>query len=164
MNYINLYHIIEESTPMKFDCGLICENACCRNQAATRGMLLFPGEEALYAAHMPQGFALRPVTLKGWGEGILLTCEGYCAREQRPLACRIFPLAPIWDGAHVHCRMDQRGALLCPLCREELTALDPSFVSRVEEVFRLLMQEEKARRFLIYLSNAVEEFARNPLG
>ncbi|MDD4796360.1 MAG: hypothetical protein PHO66_01165, partial [Eubacteriales bacterium] len=126
MDYIQLYRIIEESTPMKFDCGLLCQSACCQGDD-DQGMLLFPGEKALYAQDMPEGFAVHEVTLPGWGNAHLLTCAGRCPRARRPLSCRIFPLSPHWDGQQFVCRLDSRGVAMCPLCRDVQDALDPAF-------------------------------------
>ena len=42
--------MLEKVTPLKGDCGRVCGAACCRPDETGRGgMLLFPGEEALYA-------------------------------------------------------------------------------------------------------------------
>ena len=35
-------------TPLQSDCGRLCGGACCQGDEQT-GMLLFPGEDALYA-------------------------------------------------------------------------------------------------------------------
>ncbi len=41
--------LLEEVTPLKSDCGRICGAACCASlEGEETGMLLFPGEEALY--------------------------------------------------------------------------------------------------------------------
>ena len=41
--------LLSNLTPLKSDCGRLCGGACCQGDDAT-GMLLFPGEEALYTA------------------------------------------------------------------------------------------------------------------
>ena len=40
--------LLQSLTPLKTDCGRLCGCACCRGDEQT-GMLLFPGEDALYA-------------------------------------------------------------------------------------------------------------------
>ena len=41
---------LKNVTPLKKDCGRVCGAACCRSpEGEETGMLLFPGEEELYA-------------------------------------------------------------------------------------------------------------------
>ena len=40
-------NLLETLTPLKTDCGRLCQGACCQGDEQT-GMLLFPGEEAFY--------------------------------------------------------------------------------------------------------------------
>lgn len=45
-------------TPLRFDCGRLCGAACCApDEEGDGGMLLFPGEEALYEP-LPEGFEI----------------------------------------------------------------------------------------------------------
>ena len=75
--------LIGERTPLRSDCGQLCGAACCQaDEDGQGGMYLFPGEEALLHGE-DSDFA--PI----------YTCDGTCARENRPLACRIFPLTPV---------------------------------------------------------------------
>ena len=60
--------LLENVTPLPTDCGAFCSAACCKDDPdyETSGMLLFPGEEALYdnpAAKM--WMALSPSGLAG---------------------------------------------------------------------------------------------------
>ena len=87
------YRIIGELTPLKMNCGKLCDAACCQNDGSgENGMLLFPYEEWFYrkpedgfAFHLSEDDSL----YKG---GKRLVCEGSCPRVRRPLACRLFPL------------------------------------------------------------------------
>ena len=85
---------LNDVTPLKRDCGRVCGARCCRScEGEETGMLLFPGEEELYTGR------------EGWQvldteTGRLAVCPGRCDRDERPLACRLFPLLPvIRDGA-----------------------------------------------------------------
>ena len=54
--------LLDALTPLKTDCGRLCGGACCQGDETT-GMLLFPGEDALYAGCafgrvLPAGFEL----------------------------------------------------------------------------------------------------------
>ena len=76
--------LLSDVTPLKSDCGRLCGGACCQpSTEETQGMLLFPGEEALYAG-------LDGYRVLDCAEGKLLICAGHCRREERPLSCRIF--------------------------------------------------------------------------
>ena len=83
-------------TPLRRDCGTLCAGACCRPDEAGRGgMALYPGEASLYQ-RLPDGFSIHR-DVPGAPHG-LLVCGGSCSREDRPLACRLFPLMPTPSG------------------------------------------------------------------
>lgn len=142
-------------TPLKTDCGRLCAGACCQGDETT-GMLLFPGEEALYqhcdfARIVPANYEL------GGRRALLLVCRGHCPREERPLSCRLFPLFLRFrtDG-QTRVRMDARARAVCPLAGYGLSALDPAFVSAAREAYDLLLADEACARFLRELSRACE--------
>ena len=124
---------LEAVTPLKLDCGRFCGGACCESdEDGQGGMLLFPGEEALYDP-LPQGFSLEKDD--GVMEGaILLTCEGYCDRSQRPLSCRLFPMLPTRKGA----KMDRRAWAVCPLMEHGKAGLSLDFVNAVKKAGEIL--------------------------
>lgn len=84
-SYERLYkkakNIMEDKTPLKNDCGFLCNKACCKGDTET-GMLLFPFEETT-------------LTVSEKDSVRLCVCEGSCKRESRPLSCMIFPFFPI---------------------------------------------------------------------
>ena len=115
--------ILNDVTPLKTDCGRACGGACCQpDEDGQGGMLLFPGEEALYET-LPEGFSIREdnAVLPGMK---LLTCDGICERENRPLSCRLFPMLPTRTGA----KMDRRAWAVCPLMESGKRGLNPAFV------------------------------------
>ena len=125
--------MLDAVTPLRADCGRYCGGACCQSdEDGQGGMLLFPGEEALYQ-ELPEGFSLArdDTVLPG---AYLLTCGGVCDRRQRPLACRLFPLLPDRAG----CRMDRRGWAVCPLMASGKAGLSRAFVEAVEAAGRIL--------------------------
>ena len=70
--------LLDTLTPLKSDCGRLCDGACCRGDDST-GMLLFPGEDALYercafGRVLSAGFSLGGAPTK------LFVCEGHCPR------------------------------------------------------------------------------------
>ena len=118
--------LLRELTPLKTDCGRLCGGACCEGDEET-GMLLFPGEDALYetcsfARVIPADFAL------GGEEVKLFVCAGRCERDNRPLACRLFPLFLTFKGdGTTKLRIDRRAKSVCPLTDYGIKSLDPEF-------------------------------------
>lgn len=147
--------LLSDLTPLKTDCGRLCAGACCRGDEAT-GMLLFPGEEALYAACdfaqiVPADYEL------GGRRALLLVCRGHCPRGERPLACRLFPLfLRFGPDGQPRVRMDARARAVCPLTDYGLSALDPAFVSAARAAYDLLLADEACARFLRDLCRAYE--------
>lgn len=139
-----------EPTPLNRDCGKLCDAACCQvDEDGQGGMLLFPGEAGLYGNQLPEGFDILP-DHSVMPEGQLLTCEGFCRREDRPLACRLFPLV-IWleEAGEPRLTLDPRAWPLCPLMPSGLSGLSPAFVASAEEAAKLLAGEPEQREFLI---------------
>ena len=125
--------LLESVTPLRQDCGRYCGGACCESdEDGQGGMLLFPGEEALYET-LPEGFSIRAddAALPGMK---LLTCDGICERENRPLSCRLFPMLPTRTGA----KMDRRAWAVCPLMESGKRGLNPAFVEAVKEAGKVL--------------------------
>ena len=119
---------LEHVTPLKKDCGRICGARCCRSlDGEETGMLLFPGEAEAYEGK--PGWKVLPAA-----RGKLVVCSGACARDERPLACRLFPLLPlIGDGGEVRVVTDLRAKAVCPLARQGKSAMDPAFTAAVRE-------------------------------
>ena len=145
--------LLESLTPLKTDCGRLCQGACCQGDEAT-GMLLFPGEEALYAdctfAHVvPTGFSL------GGTPAQLLVCDGRCDRKNRPLACRLFPLfLKFREDQTPVLRMDARARAVCPLTDYGMKALDPEFKQAARRAYDLLLEDEVCAAYLRALDEA----------
>lgn len=58
--YAEAGRIIGDKTPLKKDCGQICDGACCKGDDDT-GMLLFPFEESVLHVEETRGYALQCV-------------------------------------------------------------------------------------------------------
>ena len=143
--------LLEDVTPLKTDCGLTCQGACCRPmEGETTGMLLFPGEEAYYEGRA--GYAMTRT-----GHSTLLTCCGRCDRADRPLSCRLMPLILLLREDGVRVATDLRAKAVCPLARQGKTALDPAFVSAVREAGRILAADETQRAFLVHLTRQQDD-------
>ena len=91
---------LENITPVKGDCGLLCGSFCCQKRKPNPedfgnftkfGMWLFPYEDKLYENN-PR---FKIVHGKGNKSYPFLMCGGRCKREERPLFCRFFPYFPV---------------------------------------------------------------------
>ena len=122
-------------------------------------MLLFPGEDMLYRDR--EGWTIRQTPA-----GPMVICPGTCSREDRPLACRLFPLLPVIRDGTVKAAMDQRAYAVCPLARQGIRALDPEFAEAVWEAGRMLAADGEQYRFLEVLTEEQDELKqlRNRLG
>ena len=114
------------------------------------GMLLFPGEEACYAGK--PGWKLRKTSA-----GTLLICPGDCARDERPLACRIFPLLPVIRNGEVKVAADQRARAVCPLLKQGIRGMDPAFAEAVREAGKTLAADAAQRAFLGRMTEEQDE-------
>ena len=140
-------------TPLKTDCGRLCEGACCQGDENT-GMLLFPGEEAFYdgcsfARIIPAGFEL------GGTPAQLFVCNGTCERHNRPLACRLFPLfLKFKEEGVTKLRMDVRAKAVCPLTDYGIKALDTEFKQAARAAYDILLEDEACAAYLRDLDDA----------
>ena len=147
-------NMLNALTPLKTDCGRLCGGACCQGDEQT-GMLLFPGEDALYAGCgfarvLTADFALGSETAR------LLVCRGTCPRGERPLACRLFPLFLRFDAqGGTRVVLDPRAHTVCPLTGYGMEALDGAFVAAAREAYALLMENERCAAYLRALDEAL---------
>lgn len=151
--------LLNDLTPLKSDCGRVCGAACCApDEDGQGGMLLFPGEEALYET-LPEGYEISDddSILPGMK---LLTCNGRCDRDDRPLSCRIFPLTPVItlrDGQEkLSVRMDPRAFSVCPLCEGGVRGMDQQFARAVLECGKILAKNSENRAYLRALGEYFE--------
>ena len=91
-------------------------------------------------------------------QGLMTVCPGRCERDERPLACRLFPLLPLpgKDGG-IRVVTDQRAKAVCPLARQGKSAMDPAFREAVREAGEILAAEDEQASFLRMLAQEQEE-------
>lgn len=134
-------------TPLRADCGQLCDGACCKGDENT-GMRLFPGEEScLTVKELPNGHRLA-------------VCDGTCDRSKRPLACRIFPFFPTIDEkGKIFVEEDYRAKLVCPMIgHAEEISFDPRFFRAVKKVGKILAKDEKCREFLYQSTEEIDMY------
>lgn len=150
IDYAALYAPFDRLTPLPIDCGRLCSHACCRGSGPdgeAAGMRLYPGEAAFLAAAAPGG---------------IYRCGGACDRARRPLACRVFPLAPyLSPDGRVTAVYDPRAWRLCPLVRGEgQVRITPAFVRMTRHTGRLLAADSDCCAFLAAESREIDEINR----
>ena len=144
--YKNAKAVMEDKTPLKKDCGLLCDKACCKGDKDT-GMLLFPFEETKLSVTEKDSVRL-------------CVCDGSCDRQERPLSCMIFPFFPyITHEGRLKVIPDIRGGGICPIVRNFTeTKVDRRFLRRVKKVGRLLVKDEECRLFIEGISREMDVY------
>lgn len=148
--YQAIYRLLNTVTPLETDCGLLCGAACCRSSEDNMGIYLLPGEEKLFTRketwlkweiENAQNFDF-PDSWYGRIYFIRCTNAPLCPRNQRPLQCRFFPLAPYLrsDGKLFMIRYYSELPYACPLI-DNKTPLNPSFIKAVYTVWHRLIQD-----------------------
>ena len=159
------YRRLKSLTPLRIDCGRLCNQACCQESDEELGMYLFPGEAELLS-EQAEFLEIEPTAMQFlpakpvW----FASCHGHCRRELRPLACRIFPLTPfITAKGLLTTIIDPRARTVCPLARpEQRPELHPQFIRAVRDIGHLLNQHAEIHRYLVWLSSVLEEYREFP--
>ncbi|MDP4094064.1 MAG: hypothetical protein Q8920_11965 [Bacillota bacterium] len=157
--YKRAYTMLENATPLKFDCGLLCNSKCCSGNSDA-GMILFPGEEAM--SDKSSDF-LRLTEENISDTGVLFAvCKGTCSRRHRPLSCRIFPYVPYLDGSgRLTIIEDPRAKYLCPLLLESFEfKIDKMFERKVFKAFRLLIHDNDIKSHISLMTGVLDEYKR----
>ncbi|MFZ5644466.1 MAG: hypothetical protein ACOY46_12830 [Bacillota bacterium] len=165
INWERLYGVLDNITPLPADCGTLCEKRCCSVREGV-GIYLFPGEEVIFP---PGGnwYSLEEyddVDYYTGSKGTVLNCTGICEREKRPLACRLFPLAPYLDReGRLSIITDVDAIFICPLARvNDMDSINPDFIKAVGSVWEELLCIEKVREGVIAYSTRVDAQASDP--
>lgn len=161
--YKKAYDILENVTPLRLDCGSLCDKACCQDpEGEEAGMYLFPGEEAIYSPK-PDWLTIKKVhwTINPQRKVYLATCNGTCDRSIRPLACRIFPLTPYIDSTDIlQIRVDIRAKAVCPLAQQGRRALNIDFIQKVRAAIQILIEDPDIKEFIRELSILLDDYER----
>lgn len=144
--YNSVYKMLTDVTPLKCDCGQLCNKNCCKGDNAT-GMLLFPEEKT------------KLNTLKT-DNGIIAVCNGTCNRNERPLSCMVFPFFPlINDKGKIEAVIDYRGYGICPMVKnQDFIKFNRKFIKTVEKAGKLLYTDTDIREFMKSTENDILEY------
>lgn len=155
--YSEVYGILENRTPVMFDCGTLCNSACCQNN--NLGMLLFPFEE-VFLTTISNDFIFKDSNIEIDGYKVkLLYCSGTCRRTARPISCRIFPLFPFtYESGRISVEFDPRASGLCPLLFTDLEEIYMSGLFRlmVHKASVLLAENPLIMKFMVNLTQELD--------
>lgn len=147
-DYLEIYQILNQATPLKEDCGKICDKLCCKQDNENLGMYLLPGEETMFdrskewlvwEEHNPTDYDF-PAS---WTEKVFfIRCLRDCPREKRPIQCRTFPLAPhlTKEGTLTLIRETLPLPYQCPLIEKRIS-LEKDFILAVYQAWSRLIQD-----------------------
>jgi len=157
--YKKAYRMLENLTPLKYDCGLLCQSKCCSGDS-NAGMCLFPGEEIMFEKNN-DFLTIRKEKLAGT-DVLFAVCNGTCKRKFRPLSCRIYPYVPHLDKSGMLTIIeDPRAKYQCPLLIKSLEfKFDKMFQRNLYRTFQFLIQDSDIRDFLHVFSGVLDEYRR----
>ena len=129
------YDLLNDVTPLDYDCGRLCDGKCCKGDQ-NDGMILFPGEKEFFVNE--PDFEVR---YDEKYSAFAVYCKGRCDRNKRPLACRIFPfmfyLSSENKKKHITVAKDIRA-------KEECAILQSDYDISKNFMRRMRMTEKKA--------------------
>lgn len=159
--YKKAYNMLDKITPLHTDCGRLCNRACCDTADEEAGMYLYPGEEVMYE-HLPEWLRIEESAFNyvDSKNALVAICNGQCDRELRPLSCRVFPLVPyIKQNGVMIIKVDPRARPMCPLAKSNLSrGLNSEFIKTVDDVFKLLSEDDEIKVFITSLSKTIDEY------
>jgi hypothetical protein len=180
--YEKIYQLLDKVSPIKGDCGRLCQAACCQAEPSYQegiqnadyeeggelGMYLLPGEEVMLKGEdawirlkkeSKEEYEFPPSWPK---EVIFAGCKGpaACKRKKRPIQCRSFPLYPHLDKEKGLCLIycDFELPYLCPLI-EEQSRLNEDFILATYEAWKMLLEDKAVYDLIEMDSQAREEAA-----
>lgn len=148
------YALLRDETPLgAFNCGELCSARCCGGDDDT-GMWLFPHE----AEYLIQNSY--KVTQSDGNFGFpCAVCPGECKRDERPLACRFFPLFPLLveeKGRERIVVISDPRAGICPLTKGEVR-LSRQFIRAVRRAGKCLIEDDEIREYMKKVSGELRE-------
>ncbi|HWI63970.1 MAG TPA: hypothetical protein VNT75_19210 [Symbiobacteriaceae bacterium] len=162
--------ILDDVTPLAFDCGTLCGQKCCTSESADPdeelGVYLIPGELPLFDGsedwlswrfHSTDDFEFAPAWEKH-GQIPFMVCHKLCRREKRPFECRTYPLVPLrHDDGRLEMRYAPWSRGFCPLPdRYKVEDLQPEFVTATQKAWSVLLQDPDMLEHVRWLSEQIK--------
>ncbi len=147
-----IYDRLDAVSPVDFDCGSLCGEACCVYDVETDPdadliLSLLPGEELMYEDD--KSFELYYFNRDeigypaSWGsEVFLVKCKNppKCNRKIRPIQCRTFPLVPhLTEDGRFHLVLDETEfPYECPIASQKME-FNNDFLAETLDVWKMLL-------------------------
>ena len=149
-NLGNAPAMLDRITPLRYDCGRLCNAACCKGDGE---IWLLPGEEAFYENR--PGFTVKRYQNDGKKDSFHVICHENCwlSRETRPFFCKIFPLFPLvtvdaYQRIRIQIILDPRSRSICPLF-EKSHLITPRFRRTLRLAVRALCRDPEILAFFV---------------
>ena len=147
-----MYEMLDEVTPVDFDCGTLCGEVCCvydEGEYRNKDLVLYllPGEELMYEdSDYFEVYYIDPKDLdypRSWKDDVFIVeCNNppHCDRSIRPIQCRTFPLVPhLTKNGEFHLVLDETEfPYTCPIVRDHIR-LNRDFIQVTYEVWMMLI-------------------------
>lgn len=161
--YQYIYQILSRVTPLDYDCGTLCGQACCNPNHPGTGIYLLPNEDSMFTRHedwleWEEHQASQYDFPPSWtGEVQFVRCTRPCPREQRPIQCRTFPLAPhlVHGQALILIKEVLPLPYECPILKQGIP-LSSNFAPTLYEAWSLLNQTRLIHDLLVHDSRKRE--------
>lgn len=169
-DFETVYRLLDRVTPLKEDCGVLCDKICCTEWDRGVGMYLLPGEEVMFAmnedwlvweTHSCEDYDFAP----SWTQDMyFIKCTKPCPRSKRPFACRTFPLtAYLREDGILKLILDPKGIPICPLIQlGSLNILEPDFVHNVRRAWQILLKDPLIYDDIFWQSRMLDEVRKSP--
>lgn len=143
--YIKIKEMFKDVTPLKADCGLLCNCACCKGET-NQGMLLFPEEKT----------SLKTIIVDNKE---MVICNGKCNRDERPISCMIFPYFPVFnEKGKIVAELDYRGYNICPMIENaDVIKFNRKFIKNIEKAGKLLYTDKDIKIFMEDISKDISD-------
>lgn len=168
-----IYKKLDSVTPVDFDCGSLCGEACCvydlKNPEEELALYLLPGEELMYEDS--DSFDLYYFDRDeieyppSWDDVVyLVKCRNppKCDRSIRPIQCRTFPLVPhIDENGEFHLILDETEfPYECPIASQHMKFND-DFLTVTFDVWKKLISNPLVYDFVEMDSRLRDERTRD---
>jgi len=148
-----IYSLTNDTAFTGFDCGTLCDRACCQGTDQEMGIYLLPGEEIILNTQPWLQFQYQEAEdydfPPSWnGPVVFAHCRGNCTRHLRPMQCRTFPAAPhLKDDKLILVRETIELPYVCPLSPD---ALNSQYLANLYLSWQLLMKDYRIKDLVIW--------------
>ncbi len=148
-----VYSLTNKTNFTDFDCGFLCNRACCRETEPGLGIYLLPGEEAVLKNVPWLQFEYQAVEdydfPPSWtGTAVFARCSGNCQRDLRPIQCRTFPASPHITGNKLWLIKEPSNLpYRCPLPDQSLNKV---YLQQLHRSWEILIEDKLIKDLVVW--------------